>query len=69
MNDELALIVEAHPKQFLGFAAVPLQDVRAACGWSEHGPLWPALANGDVARIVGLRAVFSGNVREGPLNS
>jgi predicted TIM-barrel fold metal-dependent hydrolase len=31
MNDELALIVEAHPKQFLGFAAVPLQDVRAAC--------------------------------------
>ena len=31
MNDELALIVEAHPKQFLGFAPVPLQDVRAAC--------------------------------------
>ena len=31
MNDELALMVEAHPKQFLGFAAVPLQDVRAAC--------------------------------------
>jgi gamma-resorcylate decarboxylase len=30
MNDELALIVEAHPKQFLGFAAVPLQDVGAA---------------------------------------
>jgi predicted TIM-barrel fold metal-dependent hydrolase len=30
MNDELALIVEAHPKQFLGFAAVPLQNVRAA---------------------------------------
>jgi gamma-resorcylate decarboxylase len=30
MNDELALLVEAHPKQFLGFAAVPLQDVRAA---------------------------------------
>jgi gamma-resorcylate decarboxylase len=30
MNDELALMVEAHPKQFLGFAAVPLQDVRAA---------------------------------------
>jgi len=31
MNDELALMVEAHPKQFMGFAALPLQDVRAAC--------------------------------------
>jgi gamma-resorcylate decarboxylase len=31
MNDELALIVEAHTRQFLGFAALPLQDVRAAC--------------------------------------
>jgi predicted TIM-barrel fold metal-dependent hydrolase len=31
MNDELALMVEAHPKQFLGLAALPLQDVPAAC--------------------------------------
>jgi gamma-resorcylate decarboxylase len=30
MNDELALILEAHPKRFLAFAAVALQDVRAA---------------------------------------
>jgi 2,3-dihydroxybenzoate decarboxylase len=30
MNDDLAQILEAHPKRFLGFAAVALQDVRAA---------------------------------------
>lgn len=36
MNDELALIVEAHPQQFLGFAALPLQDVRAACDELER---------------------------------
>jgi predicted TIM-barrel fold metal-dependent hydrolase len=30
MNDELATILAAHPDRFLGFAAVPLQDVRAA---------------------------------------
>jgi 2,3-dihydroxybenzoate decarboxylase len=31
MNDELAKIVAANPKRFSGFAAVPLQDIRAAC--------------------------------------
>jgi gamma-resorcylate decarboxylase len=30
MNDELAHIVTAHPNRFAGFAAVALQDVRAA---------------------------------------
>jgi gamma-resorcylate decarboxylase len=30
MNDDLAQIVAANPKRFSGFAAVPLQDVRAA---------------------------------------
>jgi len=30
MNDDLAKIVAAHPNRFLGFAAVALQDVRAA---------------------------------------
>jgi 2,3-dihydroxybenzoate decarboxylase len=30
MNDELAGLLAAHPDRFLGFAAVPLQDVRAA---------------------------------------
>jgi predicted TIM-barrel fold metal-dependent hydrolase len=30
MNDDLAAIVAANPKRFSGFAAVPLQDVRAA---------------------------------------
>jgi predicted TIM-barrel fold metal-dependent hydrolase len=36
MNDELALILDAHPKQFLGFAAVPLQDAPAACDELER---------------------------------
>jgi gamma-resorcylate decarboxylase len=31
MNDNLAQIVAANPSRFAGFAAVPLQDVRAAC--------------------------------------
>jgi gamma-resorcylate decarboxylase len=30
MNDDLAQILAAHPNRFLGFAAVALQDVRAA---------------------------------------
>ena len=30
MNDELAAILAAHPDRFEGFAAVALQDVRAA---------------------------------------
>jgi gamma-resorcylate decarboxylase len=36
MNDELAEILAAHPDRFAGFAAVALQDVRAACNELER---------------------------------
>jgi 2,3-dihydroxybenzoate decarboxylase len=36
MNDDLAHVVAANPKRYAGFAAVALQDVRAACDELER---------------------------------
>lgn len=36
MNDDLAKIVASNPKRYAGFAAVPLQDISAACDELER---------------------------------